>query len=225
MQMEHVAHTETEEGITLKIILDAHGDTESPLEDDRAVIFAVLHRRYINPAKTLTKFDADDNSYDFNSVEGIAKFEADNAGPDSEWAVFPLFMYDHSGTVYQCSTGGNPFSCPWDSGRVGIIAMLKAEVGPDPLKSAQATCETYTDWANGNIYGFVVEDEDGEELDACWGFIGDSDGYVLAEGRDILTYHVNKKREADAAALIEENTRIAAALEASRPDMYGEATP
>jgi len=36
----------------------------------------------------------------------------------------PVYLYDHSGiTVSTC-----PFSCPWDSGQVGIIYVLKEKV-------------------------------------------------------------------------------------------------
>ena len=35
-------------------------------------------------------------------------------------------------------------------------------------------------WADGEVYGFVVEDEDGNEVKSCWGFYGD-DGEEEAE--------------------------------------------
>lgn len=44
----------------------------------------------------------------------------------------------------------------------------------------------WVDWANGNVWGIVVTDEDGDELDSCWGFIGDpypEDGYIRSEAR------------------------------------------
>lgn len=227
----YTAHTETDEatGLTLKIELDDMGGTESPVSEDEAVIFAVLHRRYTNPV--LEQRHAQALSFDFTSTEGIAHFEneMDEAGDKSEWIVFPLYMYDHSGTSYQCSEGGNPFSCRWDSGRVGVIALKRADVGtpgevhkrdgypdyvvPSYLEQAQQVCENYTAWANGEIYGYVVEDERGDTLDSCWGFIGDPDGYVRDEGRNMLAYHVKKTTEARSAALVEELTE-------SRPDMY-----
>lgn len=44
----------------------------------------------------------------------------------------------------------------------------------------------WVDWANGSVWGIVVTDEDGDELDSCWGFIGDpypEDGYIRSEAR------------------------------------------
>jgi hypothetical protein len=36
----------------------------------------------------------------------------------------PIYMYDHSGI----SVSTKPFSCPWDSGRIGFIFVSKAKL-------------------------------------------------------------------------------------------------
>ena len=36
-----------------------------------------------------------------------------------------------------------------------------------------AEVEVYDQFIRGNTFGFVLEDEDGNEIDSCWGFIGD----------------------------------------------------
>ena len=33
--------------------------------------------------------------------------------------------------------------------------------------------ETYDQYLEGDIWGYIVFDEDGEEIDSCWGFYGD----------------------------------------------------
>jgi len=119
----------------------------------------------------------------------------------------PLYLYDHSGITM--STGS--FSCPWDSGQVGIIYVsreraaeeygahefpLTREVLVDPeglLRGQQGKTwqrefqsldelteyylkgevEVYDQYLCGDVWGFVLVDEDGEELDSCWGFYGD----------------------------------------------------
>lgn len=184
----HVYHSETDSrtGITLKIVLDDSGSTESPLDSDESVIMAVLHPRHINPAK----------DHGLNSPEEIEEFAKANL----EWQEFPLFMYDHSDTVYRPSKSGNPFSCPWDSGRVGSIFIKTADV-LEPFNAAELVCEEYTSWVNGEIYGYVVEDSNGDDLDSCWGFVGDPNEFVLEEGREALKYEVEKdiKRRIEAA--------------------------
>lgn len=209
--MTHIHHSETDDktGITLKIVLDNSGSTESPLDCDESVIFAVLHRWRLNPAE----------SHGLDSPEAIEEFAKTNP----EWQEFPLFMYEHGSVLYRLSKSGNPFSCPWDSGRAGSIFLKTADfLGENPprgkkgeikygkeffpdiesamFKAAEIICEEYTDWCNGNIYGYMIEDQNGDHLDSCWGFIGDPNDYVLQEGRAVLKYEVQKetKRRNDA---------------------------
>ncbi|MDP2620283.1 MAG: hypothetical protein Q8P46_08910 [Hyphomicrobiales bacterium] len=142
-----------------------HDDfAERPFANDDAVRIVVLHRRYIDPSGGECGRDPGE----------LAAWEYENA---DEWFTIPLFLYDHGGTVYR--TGySNPFHCPWDSGRVGIIALRRAhwgngnESGDKLAAYAQGVAETYTDWANGECYGYVLCDGEGCELDSCWGFLG-----------------------------------------------------
>jgi hypothetical protein len=47
--------------------------------------------------------------------------------------------------------------------------------------------QTYDDYLTGNVWGFIIEDEDEENGgDSCWGFIGDT---ALADMKD----HVSEK--------------------------------
>jgi hypothetical protein len=181
-------------GITGRIELD-EGGTESPISGDDAVKIAALHRRYINP-----------NPECGTDVEELDEWARENAG---EWEAFALFMYDHSGTIYKPSRGGSsPFSCPWDSGRVGFIFLKRSEFSGDLFDAATQICETYTAWANGEIYGYVLEDDDGEHLDSCWGYIGERD-YCESEMDEAATRYVDKAQK-----------REARAQEAERPDLY-----
>jgi len=39
------------------------------------------------------------------------------------------------------------------------------------------------------VYGYEVLDAQGEHVDSCWGFIGDSDDeYMLQQARDAVDY-------------------------------------
>ncbi len=185
----NAAYTETVDGFTINIIHDDSGDTESPIENDLGdnLKFAALHRRYVNPSKEL------------DSVEAIAEFMQANSADDSEWACFPLFMYDHSGTIYHASEGGNPFACQWDSGRLGMIALKRSEYTNATLETANLICDEYTAWANGECYGFEIEDGDGEHVDSCWGFIGDPEGHVLEEAREKVKWFAADKRKREQA--------------------------
>jgi len=108
----------------------------------------------------------------------------------------PVYAYVHSGSTIRCSETGNPFSCPWDSGRSGLayIDMSKVDAefgeGPEAVEKAKAYIrdfvETFDAWLRGEVYGFVaktwspVYDKTGDVVggvweaeDSCWGFYGD----------------------------------------------------
>jgi len=99
----------------------------------------------------------------------------------------PLYLYDHSGITISTA----PFSCPWDSGQVGYIYVTKDEHRKafsckrvDKKKVydyLRAEVETYDNYLTGDVYGYCVEDENGENIDSCWGFFGDTKD-CLTEG-------------------------------------------
>ena len=93
--------------------------------------------------------------------------------------ILPLYLYDHSGITMN-TTG---FSCPWDSGQVGWIyaheETIKKEYGnvtPETLKKTetllQSEVKEYDYYLTGQCYGYQLFKAD-EEIDSCWGFLGD----------------------------------------------------
>jgi hypothetical protein len=98
---------------------------------------------------------------------------------DKDNICLPLYLYDHSGITMN-TTG---FSCPWDSGQVGIIYCSKTDIrkefrtaGPANIEKARALLrsevEVYDQFLRGDVYGYVVEDESKNNLESCWGFYG-----------------------------------------------------
>lgn len=196
-------------GILGKVVQDEDGGEPPDGNNDYCKI-AILHRRYKNPCKGL-----------LDTPDEVAAFAKQNPG----WHEFPLYLYDHSGTVYRVSQGGNPFTCPWDSGRVGSLFVNKKEAGGYRKKgaaalrfqSAQSIIQEYTDWANGNIWGYVIYSDDDDHLDSCWGFIGNPDSDHIVESMDAAAdYHIAQAQAQAEADL----TCAARQLEASRPDLY-----
>lgn len=78
-------------------------------------------------------------------------------------------------------------------------------------KDATAPLETVQAYLDGEVYGWTVEDADGDEIESCWGYIGDAGG-VLAEAESVA-----RLLEADAQA------EDAKTLETSRADLYAHA--
>jgi hypothetical protein len=95
--------------------------------------------------------------------------------------ILPLYLYDHSGLAMN-TTG---FSCPWDSGQVGWIYVLKEKVRKEygvkritkkvrdrVISVLKAEVEVYDRWLRGDTYGYALEDTEGNMIDSCWGFFG-----------------------------------------------------
>lgn len=113
------------------------------------------------------------NTRDF--MEEIVE-RMDRAG----YILYPVSLFDHSGTRYflGCASG-------WDVGTVGVMfaskEKIREELGCKKITKAirekvkgifEGELETYTEWANGYVYGYIVEDLAGNEVDSCWGFMG-----------------------------------------------------
>jgi len=100
----------------------------------------------------------------------------------SKHIALPLYLYDHYGITM--NTIG--FSCPWDSGQVGVIYVDKAAVRkewgwkrltPQRIQKIEgilrSEVEVYDQYLRGDVYGYTVEDPDGSEKDSCCGFFGE----------------------------------------------------
>lgn len=121
---------------------------ENPLENTNIKVY---HRENRN-------FCVGGDLDDIGGVEGIKEEH-----PDSE--IVPLYAYVHSGVSFSVSNAGYPFNCPWDAGAVGYI------VGPD-MDTINSALELLNHYAQGNCFGYKIENEWGEKIDSNWGFWG-----------------------------------------------------
>jgi hypothetical protein len=109
---------------------------------------------------------------------------------DPSMIVLPVYMYDHSGTTIN-TTG---FSCPWDSGQIGIIYISRRDavkewgkklctqtVAERARKCLKGEIETLDQYITGSVYGYCAYNPDGQQTDSCWGFYGSIEE-CLAEG-------------------------------------------
>jgi hypothetical protein len=156
----------------LTLYLDVDPTLIAPTSD--GIKMAVLHRRYVNPGEG-----------ELDTQEQIEAFEADCFSGIAPWAVYPLYLYDHSGTLYKVgkrllaaasadNRPVNPFSCPWDSGRVGTLFVLAQgeDRFNDPDAAAAGHCADYTAWANGDGYGWWIENSAGAAVASSGGYLG-----------------------------------------------------
>jgi hypothetical protein len=115
----------------------------------------------------------------------------------------PLYLLDHSGMTMSTS----PFSCPWDSGQVGIIYVeieqVKKEWKWKNLSKKRIEkineilvqeVEAYDDYLTGNVWCFTIE-KDEKYINSCCGFFGDPEGYIMDVYRSIIDYDIKEKTE------------------------------
>lgn len=161
-------------GLTVRVVVDDCGSTESPLDHYDSHVRLVTFERhgYVNDSGVKRR-----EKSPFSEPEEVRTWAANNG-----FHCYPVFKYEHGNVAYSIA----PFSCPWDSGQAGYLLLSLEEWSAMDDKAdsyAKGTLESYSSWCNGEIYGWIVEDEDGETLESCWGYIGESD-YALQEGLD-----------------------------------------
>lgn len=200
--MNDVVDTRTKNGWTATIYYD-QGCENPRDDESHFLFLGLKHRRYEIGDETIDHdmdcpngcdggflyneaTDATDIVCDLCSGEGRA-ISLDMLEAFIEYKYKPLHMRrvgmgDHSRVWYYL--GGGAAACDpggWDSGTAGFMLYLpehKEAWGGDPTTdelNAQMTAELreYTDWCNGNCYGYIITDINGDEVDSCWGLIGD----------------------------------------------------
>lgn len=98
---------------------------------------------------------------------------------DKDYVWSYVYKYEHSGIAFSTT----PFSCRFDSSLIGIIHVnkkdLRIEYGIKCINQKSRDkandilryeVDTYSAWANGDVYAFTIEDENGNVEDSCGGF-------------------------------------------------------
>ena len=155
----------------LKVVHDS--STDSPRNWDNLGTMVCFHGRYDLGDKH--KYYSDE----YQGWEELKKAILKNNG--SGTIVLPLYLYDHSGITMRTS----PFSCRFDSGQVGFILAnrenILSEFGVKRVTKKikekvssilEGEVETYTQYLEGEVYGFEIVDEDDNHIDSCYGFYG-----------------------------------------------------
>ena len=168
---------------TYKVMHDPDPDNPRTSWDNIGVMHCAHTRYTLGDAGALTPFVDDDWR------SGIER--------DDIYVTLPIYMYDHSGITISHS----PFSCRWDSGLLGWHYITKQAVEKNwpslqhdevALRDAVERCltselKTYDQYLQGQVYGYRITDEEGDEVDSCWGFYGDdieSNGMLDSAGTE-----------------------------------------
>lgn len=178
-------------GVEIKIKYDEDGPNPRK-EWDNVASFWFWHRRYNMGDKDTPRYCPDNYKMLLEMIGEPVAY------------ITPVMMYDHGGTTIwagnrypACDTAG------WDSGQIGwaFVTMSKArkempntstrklKKWAEEITLAEIKC--YDDYMTGQVYGYVIEDEDLGIDDSCWGFVGDIQ-YCIDEAMGIVDYYVKK---------------------------------
>jgi hypothetical protein len=142
--------------------------------------------------------DQDQSTYDFSDGESLEVFRSQEARDAhymemQEQNRHPMIVecYDHGAKHYSVMGTKDYPDRQWDVAPNSVYTPSNYDLNEfnagnidakELVARANSTLETYSDWANGNVYGAVTEkhkyDPDSEQWvnqndsDTCWGYIG-----------------------------------------------------
>ncbi len=167
-------------GKTVKIYHDE--DAESPRNDDDLGVMLCWHRRILLGDEQIRPSDFGEDLGEVREKLGEERGAA---------LILPVYIYEH-GQITITARESVYAMYPdkeWDAGQVGFIyaeeaAILKEysieSITEEMLEKVREVLEgevaVYDQYLMGDVWGFVIEDEEGVESDehgdSCWGFFG-----------------------------------------------------
>lgn len=193
--------TVTEEkvgGLTIRVEYEPYTDLFNPREYDNLGVMVCSHRRYNLGDEQAPSPDDYSGVYGYGSVRNWLIAEHDAIAE----TILPLYLFDHSGL--SMSTSSATFrafdSAGWDWGIVGFIfatpTTVEAMGTPEDrvVEGLRQEVETYDQYLRGEVFSWLIEDGDGNVLESCGGYIGESD-YALSEARATVEHLPAYRRE------------------------------
>lgn len=175
--MNNHVYEEQYRGYTIKVYQD-----ECPVDPrtwDNLGHMVCFHRRYV--------LGDQDHGLKPAMFANWGEVEAHLVRAQGAVLITPLYLLDHSGLYLRAGRGFRDCDPQgWDSGQVGIAYVTRRaivrEYGADTPRTRkkarrvlQAEIEVYTQYIQGDVWGYTVKDPQGELIDSCWGFYGPID--------------------------------------------------
>lgn len=154
-----------------RVLLDPEGAMDPRVESETSGRMLCLHRHYRI---------GDEHSY--RSAEEIGREEA--------FVTLPVYAYIHGGITISTE----PFSCPWDSGQIGVILMKREVAEREGWDEEQARAvlraevEEYDRYLRGENWMFQLLDDEGAVVMSVTGF--ESEEVALAAGQEEICHGV-----------------------------------
>lgn len=164
----------------MKLRIEQDTDAQSPAEfgDNGCYLIADHRDFFVPPSKGQRNFDVQEE------IDAHKRTHH----------VFLLEAYIHSGVCLSLAGEGNFPDRQWDVSLLGAVFCSKKEwrLRKSARKAAECLIGEWNKYLSGDVWGCIVEDDNGEQIDSCWGFYGRE--YAEEEGERMLKY---AKEQAD----------------------------
>ena len=169
--MDAITAWKTTDGNTCSVYYDEGGWDESPRTwDNLGRIIVPEGCKYVK--NELTPEDEEGNDL----LKWKTKDEEEQTLNELYEYVFPLYVLDHSAVAFSTGFINSPWG-HWDCGQIGWIVVTREDAEKENVTTweraheiIKAELDILTKWANGEVYGYILTDPDGNELDSCWGY-------------------------------------------------------
>lgn len=146
-------HTLTHLGREIHIYPDNNSESPDSWGNEDIFLITTLNRYFSVQRKDFTLHEATSGAY------------------KEDYHVLPLYAYIHSGVALSLGRDSYPFTCPWDSGQIGVVLVKKRAGFRNIRKAALSLIEEWNQYLSGDVYSYEILSE-GELKDSCWGFYG-----------------------------------------------------
>lgn len=157
----------------MKLLIERDEHASSPSEyGDEGLFIVANHRQFYVPAPGEKRVP--------NSANEVVDKYSDTHH------VFGLEAYIHGGVVLALNGEGNFPDRQWDVSQVGFVFASKAEWTnrADARKAVLGKVEEWNQYLSGDVWGYIIENDEGYDVDSCWGFYGEE--YARQEGEAAL---------------------------------------
>lgn len=183
---ENLIERREEDGLVIKTYYDCDAQHADPRDMENLAVLYCWHPDYVLGDEQFGHGDHD-------SMEDVIEYLRTER---KAIVILPLFLLDHSGISMRSGPAIDLEAwssadiesrgrfvgdeAGWDTTHVGyayttaaIVEKLGVANEPDEIKrQVVVEVEEYDRFLRGEVYGYVIEDDEGTHLDSCWGFLG-----------------------------------------------------
>ena len=192
-------------GCTVRILQDESFSDSPEQWGDEGLFLVGFHRDFTVERKGFEAYVAAQAYPDRDKYKDLEEHEQARVKEvKKQYHIFGLEAYIHSGVVLALSKEGSFPDRAWDVSQLGAVFVAKKD-WPTKIKArntAWSLVRTWNDCLSGNVYGFIVEDSSGDQIESVWGYIGDYDtSGCLAEAEATAKLHEEEQLKKQVAKI------------------------